>query len=78
MTDQEIHPYVNKVATVVIDVGRRISLSIREMLYSTDGNDPKEEETRYWLPGNPSVVFYATDVKMIEVSEVHGVVIRLY
>jgi hypothetical protein len=68
---------VNKQATVVIDVGRRISLSIREILYSTVPTED-DNEIRYWLPGNPSVMFYATDVHGIEVSEVHGVVIRLY
>jgi hypothetical protein len=77
MTDQEIKPYLGKVVTVVIDLRRRISISIRELLYSSEEADPKSE-INYWVPGNPSVVFFATDVHDIEVSEQCGVVIRLY
>jgi hypothetical protein len=76
MTDQEIKPYVNKKATVVVQLRRRISISIREILYSNDESEPNEE-TFYWMPGNPSIIFYATDVHNIEISEIHGVVIRL-
>jgi hypothetical protein len=76
MTDQEIKQYVNKQATVTVQLRRRIGISIREILYSNAESEPNEE-TLYWLPGNPSIIFYATDVHNIEVSEIHGVVIRL-
>jgi hypothetical protein len=76
MEDKDLTKYVGQTVTVVMTVQRRISLSMREMLYTTTPTE-KDEEIRYWLPGNPSVLFYASDVHLIEISEIHGTVIRL-
>jgi len=77
MTDQEIQPYLDKQVYLVVPISRRISMSMRETLYSSK-NDESNEEIRYWLPGNPSILFYATDVHNIEVSEQRGIIIRLF
>ena len=78
MEHKDLEKYIGQTVTVIVPLQRRVSLSIREILYSTAGiGGAGEEEIRYWLPGNPSVIFFSTDIDRIEISETHGIIIRL-
>ena len=77
MKDEDLAPHIGKSVSLVIPIRRRISISTYGMLNFSkkDGDNP---EIYYWLPGEASTIFYITDVKSVEVSELLGIVIRLF
>ena len=70
MKDEEIAPYLNKQIIVVIPIRGKVSQSVSGILNFSG--------ICYWLPGNPSTLFYASDVQTIEISEKSGIVFRLF
>ncbi len=75
MTDQNIQSYVNREIFLIVPTRGRASLSIFGTLQSN--LTETSEERFYWVNGNISALFYETDVRLIEVSEHKGIVIRL-